>query len=1344
MKKMTKRMIAFVCTLVLMAGGTLGAIGFAAEKDVAIQHKEWSVYSGKAKTFVENGSGGMEVVVQNAGVNLPENVRKADLGLKVTLTVPDTKALASISQGVVELAQDTCDVQELNWLLSGYKLKVGENTIVLPLAQAGTIDGEPFYLHKTINYFRIYSIENANKSMAKLNSVKVVYVREPGLAFGEDKTKDTYLELSKPLNKAPQSIEASILMASDGAQEEEKTEWIIQPGFEVDATSGEVKSFGTNTSGTYSINVSKYTMSDLAIVFRVYAEKAGVLGTGDNFRLGSKKVMGEAFIHYDYNKIPVEAGWNDIELPLDQMTNINNGFTLEQINCFGFTAYNLGAGDKRIFEDIKLKVITAGTEEGRWVLRPGSDGKTSSGHTLGSGTTKDGDAPGADVKYSILDATAGAITGFGTYNGGHEIDASAYAKSELAIAFWVYANADGVLGQGDNMRLSSANALGQAFLYYDYNKIDVKAGWNYITLPLDDWKDLNNGFTLEKVNAFGFTSYKLESGNVRYFGAVELIVLEPETSWMLRPGSSTVSDSGHTLGSYTTVEGDEPGAGKKFFVLDATQSGITGFGTLNNGFAYKFSDYEMSDLAVAFWVYAEKDGTFGKGDNFRLGSQNYKGEKFIHYNYEDIPVKAGWNYIELPLDKWKNTQVGFTLDKVSCFGFTSYNLSAGDKRYIGDIKIVLLENEKEEEEEIIPAVQVTVTENVTKVEENDMIFSNANNNKEENVYALFITKDGYPALLYGTTQYTLTKSVRTGKWVDIAVVKDADGYVAFYLDGVLAAKSSKKAGKLGAPTTKHSIGADGVGKQVMNGKIADIRVWEDERTDSEIAKNLVEKTAGVTANGLNAKTKGLLGNWFLLGDIQYVLETMPDVSANNNTAIYKGSRADDWIDYEIPKEIGKNYWSVVFIPDIQNLVRNDEYNLTWLADAQWIADNIEKENIQHVISAGDSTWSDTDLEYNRAVQGYSKFSNLIPTNILVGNHDYDWDKNYRDAAMYQKYLGESTLLQSATANTYVDSYKDPAGKSTTENSYYRFSVAGKKWMILQLEFHPRASVMEWAQGILKKYQDDNVIVATHSYLDDNGGYADNAYMTYTGNDANDGGSIGSNTQAIWNVYLKEFNNVKMILCGHSHNGTGSVVTRVETNSKGDEVPVLMINAQDMDAWDGTNTEYAYYSEQPLGLLGILRFSEDGSRVAMQYYAPTYGKSFNPTDPSGKADSNNLKYTFSVESCSHKNTTILVNDDKVTGTTSGYTGDTYCTDCDTVISNGTVTKPTGKKPSGQKVDDKNDKNDKNDKDKGKTEQDGDATDAQTGDVMQPVVWIVILCMAAMVTIYMFIRNRKEEK
>ena len=97
----------------------------------------------------------------------------------------------------------------------------------------------------------------------------------------------------------------------------------------------------------------------------------------------------------------------------------------------------------------------------------------------------------------------------------------------------------------------------------------------------------------------------------------------------------------------------------------------------------------------------------------------------------------------------------------------------------------------------------------------------------------------------------ISKNVFTGEWVDIAVVRDTGGYINFYIDGKLIAKSSETVLAMAAPKTAHSIGADGSGGQIFAGRIADVRVWDDVRTADEIKNNRTEKVTGVRTNGFN-------------------------------------------------------------------------------------------------------------------------------------------------------------------------------------------------------------------------------------------------------------------------------------------------------------------------------------------------------------------------------------------------------------------------------------------------------------------------------------------------------------
>ena len=156
------------------------------------------------------------------------------------------------------------------------------------------------------------------------------------------------------------------------------------------------------------------------------------------------------------------------------------------------------------------------------------------------------------------------------------------------------------------------------------------------------------------------------------------------------------------------------------------------------------------------------------------------------------------------------------------------------------------------------------------------------------------------------------------------------------------------------------------------------------------------------------------------------------------------------------------------------------------------------------------------------------------------------------------------------------------------------------------------------------------------------------------------------------------------------------------------------------------------------MLGILRFSEDGQYVALQYYAPTSEKSFSPTDPFGNADSNNLMYMLDVEKCSHKNTTIKINEDAATGATNGYTGDTYCIDCETMIEEGKIIKKTGILQSFGSLKKDDAEVDEGSQAQGNVDQDSPIT----GDLKSPVLWLMVL-IGSTVCVYSLRRNNRKE-
>ncbi len=562
------------------------------------------------------------------------------------------------------------------------------------------------------------------------------------------------------------------------------------------------------------------------------------------------------------------------------------------------------------------------------------------------------------------------------------------------------------------------------------------------------------------------------------------------------------------------------------------------------------------------------------------------------------------------------------------------------------------------------------------------IFSNEGSGDEQPI-GLSMTETGALIFQWGETTFTVPCNVRTGEWVDIAIVRNmADKKFYVYLDGEQAGAFDAAGTPDIVPTAPHTIALvpDGV---VFRGGIADIRVWSDVRTQKEIRDNRIDKTGNRT-NGIAADEQGLIGNWYLVGTAEYILDVQEDGSPYKNHAKFAGSRADDWVEYDIPTDvIGEDYYTMVFIPDTQELCTGT-FTDEWMAAAQWIADNVEKENIVHVIGAGDNTWTDDTAQWQRIKAGWDLFTDKVSWSNMTGNHDYPGsctpvdnpDYTERNTTKYNLYFGQKYIQSTAAKETYCGSFADkyniygvtadPNGKyQGAENSFFRFTVNGVRWMILQLEYHPRVSVINWANEILAQYPDDNVILTTHAYIgDDNGRYSTH-WMPYTKSDAQIGGYIGElmsspdpwpggSEQPIWTHIIDGNDNVKMLLCGHDGTSDGHVLTRWDENQAGNTVPQVMINAQDLDI--------SYFAGQAMSMLGLLRFSADGTKCEIEYYSPWHDATFHPSN------TNMLSLSLNTKACEHAATEPH---DKVepTCTEDGHEAGVWCTVCEWYVEGG---------------------------------------------------------------------------
>ena len=261
-------------------------------------------------------------------------------------------------------------------------------------------------------------------------------------------------------------------------------------------------------------------------------------------------------------------------------------------------------------------------------------------------------------------------------------------------------------------------------------------------------------------------------------------------------------------------------------------------------------------------------------------------------------------------------------------------------------------------------------------------------------------------------------------------------------------------------------------------------------------------------------------------------------------------------------------FSIILLPDTQKYTEEEamKYNL-YEMQTRWIADNRDKRNIKFVIHLGDITerngQEDPGLEWEVAHKAHQVLDDHnIPYSITTGNHDYYFKEghysNYRKNVYtrntnYGEYFGVSRF---EGRPWYGGSYSPE-----NINNYMTFEAGELKFLVLSLEFLPRKSVLDWANGVLEAYPDRKVIVVTHNYINPEGKYT-NVRGEGWGEKYNMTGVEG---EAFDNEFIKQHSNIFLLLCGHS---SGSRYKVMEETNSGNLIHILLTDFQSLRTRQG--------------------------------------------------------------------------------------------------------------------------------------------------------------------------------
>lgn len=297
------------------------------------------------------------------------------------------------------------------------------------------------------------------------------------------------------------------------------------------------------------------------------------------------------------------------------------------------------------------------------------------------------------------------------------------------------------------------------------------------------------------------------------------------------------------------------------------------------------------------------------------------------------------------------------------------------------------------------------------------------------------------------------------------------------------------------------------------------------------------------------------------------------------------------VDGEAPA-MEEGSFTIVVLPDTQNY--SEKFPDNFVAQTKWIAENKAARNVACVLHLGDITNRNTPAEWENAIRAMSLLDDAgLPYVMVPGNHDYSEGGRCTDRTTK---LNEYFPLakRKFTGEDVFGAYdKEP---DRAENTYRLFSVGGRDFVAIGLEFGPRRDVVRWANEIAAAHPDREAILLTHAYMYyDDTRYDWEKYGTKqnwnphsygvakaTNDDVLDG-------EELWNELVSRHENFVMTLNGHVlQDGVGRIATPTPA---GRDVHQNLVNFQ-MRPQGGD------------GWLRLLEFKKDGSTVDVVDYSPT--------------------------------------------------------------------------------------------------------------------------------------------
>ena len=453
-------------------------------------------------------------------------------------------------------------------------------------------------------------------------------------------------------------------------------------------------------------------------------------------------------------------------------------------------------------------------------------------------------------------------------------------------------------------------------------------------------------------------------------------------------------------------------------------------------------------------------------------------------------------------------------------------------------------------------------------------------------------------------------TIRNNTWYHVAVTYNGSQWQLF-LNGVLEAELTvnklPRNDSIQPPALGAALDSTGAPQGFFAGAIDEARIWNYARPQQQIKDGMRQQISSATGliarwglnegggtaitdssgRGINGTIQGT--NWLWTGGVTFTgnqAPTLPVLVSPANNALNISTApnlsvtvADPDSSNLIVTYYGKVAgsagadFSLIALPDTQYYASNLNGGTTamFTAQTQWIVNQRAARNIAYVAHLGDcvehgnntSEWNNVDTAMrgleNSATTGLSEG---VPFGIAVGNHDQSplGNPDGNTTKLYNQFFG--------TARFFKRSYYGGRYGSNQDNHFQLFSASGMDFIVLYPEFDetPDAAILNWADNLLKTYNNRRAIVVSHYLLNLNGTFSPQG-------------------QAVYDA-LKNNSNLMLLLCGHVPGES-----RRQDNFNGQTVHTLLADFQDLrnggDGW-----------------LRMLEFSPTNNQVRVKTYSPT--------------------------------------------------------------------------------------------------------------------------------------------